>query len=71
MLWTLHLEQAHARNNGTDEVYVEDGVNINQVKDHGQSQKSKTRKGRHRGVVVLVLNAPKMEGEAALRGLGR
>lgn len=51
--WALHLEQSHAGHDGTDEVNVEDGSYVYQVKDHGQGQESKSWETRHCGVLVV------------------
>lgn len=42
-----YLKEVHARNDGTDKVYVKDGVNIYKVKGHGNGQKGEAVHGRH------------------------
>jgi hypothetical protein len=39
--------KAHACDDRTDEVNVKDGVDVDQMEDHGRGQEAEARKSRH------------------------
>jgi len=43
----LNPIRCHTMDNGTDEVYIEDRVQVNQVEDHGEGQKPCTPNSGH------------------------
>lgn len=53
----VDFEESHARNDGTDEVDVEYGRNINQMENHGQSQECEAWKARHDAPAYGVLRS--------------
>jgi hypothetical protein len=65
----MYLEKAHARNYGTDEVNVENRVEIHKVESHGNGHKSEAIDGCH-GVSKPALNELKKSGELLSSGNG-
>lgn len=50
----FHLEFSHARNDGADEVDIEDRVEIDQMEDNGNGQKAEAIDDSHGGVLGKV-----------------
>ena len=40
--WAVDAKEPHARHNGANEIYVEDGQDVHEVKHHGRSQEGET-----------------------------
>lgn len=47
VILSFHAITSHARDNWTDKINVEDGVYVDQMKDHSNGQKAKSIDSRH------------------------
>ena len=58
----FYAKESHARNDGADKVYVENGKKVDKMEDHGRGQEPKTSEGSHCGVVADAINE-RQDGE--------